>query len=393
MKKNGYYSSGEFARKANVTLRTIRYYDKKNLLKPTHLSESGARFYTEQDFVRLQQILLLKYLGFTLDDIKEMTISDMEPHFMLDSLHIQLRLVQEQKEQMQLVEHAILNTIENLAHEKSLNWSEALDLIHLTTAEKNLRKQYQNASNVSARINLHKLYSQNTQGWFPWLFQNYNLKNNMRILEIGCGDGTLWTSTLTQLPSSISITLSDISTGMIGDARRIIGNEDTRFQFQSFDCHKMPFPDDVFDLVIANHVLFYCDNIEQVCEEVSRVLRPNGQFICSTYGQAHMKEVDELVQKFDDRITLSADNLPERFGKENGINILKNYFQHVEWTSYKDELIVTEPEALISYVLSCHGNQNQFLLSRYKDFSTHVASLIKRGFHITKDAGIFKCLY
>ena len=53
---------------AHVTLRTIRYYDKQNILKPSYVTEAGARFYTDEDFARLQQILLLKYLGFTLDD-------------------------------------------------------------------------------------------------------------------------------------------------------------------------------------------------------------------------------------------------------------------------------------------------------------------------------------
>ena len=41
MKKDGYYSSGEFARMAHVTLRTIRYYDKQNILKPSYVTESG----------------------------------------------------------------------------------------------------------------------------------------------------------------------------------------------------------------------------------------------------------------------------------------------------------------------------------------------------------------
>ncbi len=57
MKKNGYYSSGEFARMAHVTPRTIRYYDKQDILKPSYVSPAGARFYTDEDFARLQQIL------------------------------------------------------------------------------------------------------------------------------------------------------------------------------------------------------------------------------------------------------------------------------------------------------------------------------------------------
>ena len=60
MKKLGYYSSGEFARMAHVTLRTIRYYDKQNILKPSYVTDSGARFYTDEDFARFQQQDLLK---------------------------------------------------------------------------------------------------------------------------------------------------------------------------------------------------------------------------------------------------------------------------------------------------------------------------------------------
>ena len=103
MKKEGYYSSGEFARMAHVTLRTIRYYDKQNILKPSYVSDAGARFYTDEDLARLQQILLLKFLGFSLDDIRDMTINDTDYHFMRDSLDVQLKLVRDRIEQLQLV--------------------------------------------------------------------------------------------------------------------------------------------------------------------------------------------------------------------------------------------------------------------------------------------------
>ena len=76
MQKDDLYSSGEFAKMAHVSVRTIRYYDKQNILKPTYITDYGARFYSHEDLVRLQQILLLKYLGFSLDDIREITIDD-----------------------------------------------------------------------------------------------------------------------------------------------------------------------------------------------------------------------------------------------------------------------------------------------------------------------------
>lgn len=392
MKKPGYYSSGEFARMAGVTLRTIRYYDKQNILKPSLVSEAGARFYTEEDFARLQQILLLKYLGFSLDDIREMTIDDVDYHFLLNSLGIQLKLVKDRLEQMQLVEQAIQDTMDVIQTERTVDWSNMLNLIHLTGMEKSLKNQYQDASNISARINLHSLYSQNPQGWFPWIYEQLDLKSNMKVLELGCGDGELWKENKEKLPKQIELHLTDISEGMLRDARREIGVRDKRFHFQTADACEIPYEDDMFDVVTANHVLFYCEDIGRACSEIRRVLKPGGIFVCGAYGSSHMKEVSQLVQKFDEHIILSAEHLYERFGKENGFDILKPYFNKIEWRQYEDYLIVPEPEPLIAYVLSCHGNQGQYLPDRYSEFRSYVRKRTKDGFQITKDAGVFLCV-
>ena len=186
MKLPGYYSSGEFARMANVSIRTIRFYDQQNILKPSYIRPSGARFYTDSDFARLQQILLLKYLGFSLDNIRDMTINDMDSHFMLNSLRMQKKLVQDRIEQMQLMEQAIDRTITALEKDHSIDWSRMLELIHLTGVKTSLKTQYQNAVNISARIALHKTYSTNKQGWFPWIYDKCSLKPGMKVLRKRC---------------------------------------------------------------------------------------------------------------------------------------------------------------------------------------------------------------
>ncbi len=391
MKKEGYYSSGDFARMAKVTLRTIRYYDKQNILKPSLITAAGARFYTDRDLARLQQILLLKYLGFSLDDICGLMIDDADQDFLLNSLDIQLKLVRDRIEHLQLVDDAIQDTSRVIREEHQIDWSRMLHLIHLTGMETSLKNQYQDASNIAARIRLHHLYSVNPQGWFPWLYELCGLKNGMNVLETGCGDGTLWTENRESLPEDLSVTLSDLSDGMVRDARRAVGHEDPRFSFLIMDAADIPFPEDTFDLVIANHVLFYCADIAAVCRQVRRVLKPRGAFVCSTYGSLHMQEITRLVQQFDERISLSAEHLYNRFGRENGASILGPWFEEVSWHRYEDSLLVTSPEPLISYILSCHGNQNQFIRDRYKEFRAFAARQTEKGFTITKDAGAFLC--
>ena len=384
-----YYSSGEFARMAQITVRTVRYYDKQNILKPSLVTPTGARFYTEEDFARLQQIMLLKYLGFSLDDIRELTVNDSDYSYLEHSLEQQQNLVRDRIEQLQIVEQAIGETVTEIRQQQNVDWNRMRKLIHLTGMENSLKAQYRNSTNISARIRLHRLFSSNKQGWFPWIYEQCQITEGMKILELGCGNGRLWIENKAKLPADCEIILSDISEGMIRDVRREQSLQDDRFSFAAFDCHAIPYEDASFDLVIANHVLFYCKDVDRVCSEVGRVLKPGGRFVCGTYGVAHMQEVSRLVTQFDDRITLSGENLYEHFGKENGAQALAPYFAEVDWQQYEDALIVTQAEPLIEYVLSCHGNQNQYILEKYNKFRKYVEGQIRNGYTITKDAGIF----
>ena len=382
------YTSGEFAEKAHVTLRTIRYYDKMNLLKPSMHTEAGARLYSDQDFAKLQQILLFKYLGFSLEEIREMTLASADPHFLNESLKIQKRLLQERQEELQSMILAVDRTSEALEQKHEIDWEQMMNLIHLTDMETELRTQYQNATNINARIALHRDFSMNPEGWFPWLFRQMPLKPGMKVLELGCGNGALWLENLKRVPSEIHILLSDSSEGMVREVQRRL-SADQRFSFQTIDMNQIPFPDQSFDLVIANHVLFYSNDLNHTLKEIRRVLKPEGVLAASTYGAKHMKEITELVQKFNPEIRLAAENLYDQFGLENGEAILKPYFRNVISRRYEDSIEISEADPLISYILSCHGNQNRLLLDHYKEFRRFVEEKVRNGFHITKDAGVF----
>lgn len=62
---------GELARRCGVTIRTLQYYDKNGLLVPSEYTEGGRRMYGRRDIIRLQQILFLKSLGFSLEEIRD----------------------------------------------------------------------------------------------------------------------------------------------------------------------------------------------------------------------------------------------------------------------------------------------------------------------------------
>lgn len=93
------YRVAEFADMAGVTVRTLQYYDRLGLLNPSATTEGGHRLYVQADLLRLQQILTLKWMGFSLDDIKQVLES---PTYNLhESLVIQKAAIEAQMERLQ----------------------------------------------------------------------------------------------------------------------------------------------------------------------------------------------------------------------------------------------------------------------------------------------------
>lgn len=66
----------EVSKIAGISIRTLQYYDKIGLLKPSAYSESGYRLYGDEDLKVLQSILLFKALEFPLKEIKEIITSE-----------------------------------------------------------------------------------------------------------------------------------------------------------------------------------------------------------------------------------------------------------------------------------------------------------------------------
>ena len=376
-----YYTTGQFAKLANVSQRTIRYYDKIGLLKPSCILKNGYRQDSEKDFIRLQKIITLRNLDFSIEDIFSMMSSE---ETLKDSLQLQSSLVQAKINNLQNLKEA-LDIAATSIEKNAFDWSNLISLVQMSQDNSSIINQYMTSKNLDVRIALHEKYSQNPMGWFPWLYSQIDFQGVNRLLEIGCGSGELWKNNTLNLRNR-EFFLSDSSEGMVSEVRKKYGSA---FNCIVADCEKIPFKDAYFDCVIANHVLFYLQNLHQGIAEICRVLKPDGVLYCSTYGSNHMKEITALVQAFDSKITLSQTNLYEVFGLENGKDILNPYFSSVEVSYYPDELIVDEAQPLVDYIMSCHGNQSEIIGPRLIEFKEFIQKQLP--LHITKEAGVFIC--
>ena len=66
------YTTGEIAKLCGVSVRTVQYYDSRNILIPSELSEGGRRLYSENDLKRMRIICFLREAGLPINSISEL---------------------------------------------------------------------------------------------------------------------------------------------------------------------------------------------------------------------------------------------------------------------------------------------------------------------------------
>lgn len=392
MKEEKLYTTGEFAKKAGVTIRTIRYYDTKGILKPSHHNNQGHRLYSEQDFLKLKQILVLKYLGLSLDEVMEIETQSFGKDDMANSFKLQKNIIKNKINHMKIILDIIETAETSMESAPELDLNNTIDIIKILESEEQLLQQYIDSSNLNANIILQEKFSSNKDGWYNWVFRNMDLNKKCRVLEIGCGNGALWLKNLNNIDIDIDITLTDICQDMIDEAKGNLEKYNKNLSFKRINPNDIPFEDESFDIVIANHILFYMNDLDKVLSEIHRVLKKKGQFYCSTIGNDHMRELEQLLLGFNEKMKISEERLSAKFGIDNAELILNKYFENIDKYLYKDNLIVNDTKAILEYIYTIPGNILEIVDNKKKDFEFYIDKNIKKSnaINITNSHILFK---
>jgi SAM-dependent methyltransferase len=251
-------------------------------------------------------------------------------------------------------------------------------------------EQYKNARNINARIRMHVEFSTNKYGWFRWVFDQYEIAPQARILELGCGPGDLWLENIDRIPEGWEITLSDFSPGMLTKAQEKLVSQHHPFTFKVIDAQSIPYEADHFDVVIANHFLYHVPDRPKAIAEIRRVLKPGGPLYTTTIGMDHMKELPDLVERFDPENGGFLRNTEVPFTLEDGTEQLRTQFSAIEMRRYEDELRVTDADVMVDYAFS--GMRLGLARSRRDEFYRYIEQEMAANdgvIVIKKDSGIF----
>jgi SAM-dependent methyltransferase len=251
--------------------------------------------------------------------------------------------------------------------------------------------QYHDSSKLTARANLHSRYGTASTPWFSWIVQQTGWLRDAVVLEVGCGPGWIWEQARHGVPGDLQLVLTDLSIGMVNEAV-----QRTRASFGDVDgavvnAQCLPFGDQTFDVVVANHMLYHVPDLPQAVGELRRVLRADGVLLASTNGPSHLRELDEIASEvFGPR---STPRYMELFGAQNGGEILGAHFPSVEWRSYDGDLVCTNVDDVLAYLVSMPPGERatdselQRLHQAISDKFAEQDGALK----ITKETGAFVC--
>lgn len=363
------YTAGELAKKLGVSARTIRWYDEKNLLAPCAYSEAGYRLYDDRSAERLQKIMMLRYMDFSLEQICEMMQG--EDFDVRKSLGEQEQLLQEKKEHIERVLEAVRRT--RSAPDSEL-WENMRRIIDITREREYVVSQYRRDDNLNRRLSIHD-YSTAKEPFYTWMLQRLCLEPGMKILDIGCGNAAFWQSAAPLLPEALEIHLVDYSAGMLESAGKAVEaiqhaypDKKLCFVLDIRDAAKFSYPVGGFDRIMANHMLYHINRESRydLYRKIGGMLSPTGRFSCSLIGRRHMEELHTLVREYYPDIQIpsaSFDIWLETVREELG-----GFFDVLAVEEHENDLLVPQAQLVWAYVASYSAQAKEIVTADRERF-------------------------
>ena len=385
---NRTYTIGELAELAGVSTKTLRVYERKGLLLPERNKENQYRFYREEAVQKLEQIQLMKYLGFSLEQI-EMFLSGHEHGDREEMLLTQKRLLLKKRKQLDsviaCVEKAVVECREGKAQSDAF-------LHTLGSIVKN-----QKSDELVGRLGMH---SDEPRGWSEFIFDRAELKADMQVLDAGAGYGNLWRYNLHRLPEGMRVTCVDLhNTHADGFHEFVMENErigkltqgQISFVWEDLELRKYS---EKYHCIFFNHVASFIQERESLYREFRNSLTADGTFICTWGGLLINENAAAVLNGFLDDVTPLAarqkkhETTIRQYEKE-----LREVFGAVERQAYMTTLRFVSAEEYADYLLQVCKPVEAELEERREEFLEYLRGLQKSegGYEFVRDTYLYRC--
>lgn len=257
-------------------------------------------------------------------------------------------------------------------------------------------QQYKDSGNYGVRVRFHERFSTNPGDMHRWAFDHLrqNTPPNAHILELGGGQADIWLKNVERLPAGWQVIFSDFSPGMVADARARLGDLAARFDgFRVIDAQAIPYPDNRFDVVIANMMLYHVPDRPRAIAEIRRVLKPDGRLYAMTLGQHHLRELYDWVRAVVPELGFGLQHTDNPFSLENGLDQLRAQFSQVRTERYEDSVAVDDELGLLTRYIASLEDQPELVedaaLRQKFQAAAREAIATHGALRATKEVGLF----
>jgi len=258
------------------------------------------------------------------------------------------------------------------------------------------KEQYADSSKYEARIFLVRKFKTNPQSKFAWIFSFFPEKENLKILELGCGTGLFWLANRQNIKRNWNITLSDYSQGMLNKTKESLSRLPFNFNYKIINAEDINAADDSFDVVLANNMLYHIEDRESAIKNIYRILRTDGVFIASAFGKNNLSELNNHLYKFLQSKGRRFYFKEHDFSLNNGQEQLAKCFDCIEQSRYDNALLINEARPVVDYYLSFNAIKDDVIVlpEEYaSDFYNYLRDVLEQEKAIKAkcEEGIFLC--
>lgn len=367
------YTVGELARRAGVSARTIRFYEEKGLLRPRERSTGGYRLYDDSAIVRLQEILMMKYVGLPLEEISQ-ALEQGEDLPVAGLLARQRELVLEERRRLD----RILEIIDQAGRhclQGQLPITRFVEIMQLLT--KNQQANF--------RYGLYERYGTSGQRWHEWMFEQLSLEPGTRVLDVGCGHGNVWHGSWEKIPGDCRITLLDKETGGLQflhgiylERRREL-SDGTELFFLCEDAEKWKCPSEAYDLILAGHLWSYIRDREGLLKKLRRGLTEGGRLVSTFTSRVSAGDVNRLLEPvLRKKVLESYEERGHAFAAEME-DLFAGEFSGFSRKVFHNGLRIDQPEELLRYLCNLDGELEMRIRAREQEVRKYLQELARQG--------------
>ena len=329
------YSINEIAQIFNITTNKLRFYEKKGLVKPSRDKINNYRYYTKDDLVKIQTILMYRALDFSIKDIKEIITKNCKDNI-VDHFYKQWEVLNDEMDRLRLLKGSIEEIMDVMYESDNKDYiNKIIESAQKINKVRSIKDNWKDRWNfddwaktydVSIRkdtgsLKIYENYDKILQTVYEKSLEDINKNiNDIKVLDLGVGTGNLSEKYLSRGYNIVGI---DQSREMLNVAKQKFPNLKLRLG----EFLKIPFNNSEFDIIVSTYAFHHLNDVEKnlAIKEMIRVLKDDGKIVIGdlmfedniSKEKLMMEFTDEEIETIEDEYYSDIEKLEEEFKKYN----------------------------------------------------------------------------